>query len=88
MSLKQIVQAMPARDGAGVNIHRIAGNELHLLLDPYLMIDEIRSAESHEYMAGFPSHPHRGIQHGPFVMNTLNQIQQTLKDYAAGRLIN
>ena len=57
-----VLQAAPARDGAGVNINRIAGPAVHALLDPFLMVDEIASDDSHEYMAGFPSHPHRGFE--------------------------
>lgn len=62
MSLISIVKSVPARDGAGVNINRMAGEQLHHLLDPFLMIDEIRSDNQADYMAGFPAHPHRGFE--------------------------
>ena len=62
MKPQEIIKAVPAMDGAGVRINRLAGSGLHRLLDPYLMIDEIRSDEAEDYMAGFPSHPHRGFE--------------------------
>ena len=60
MKPTQVIAAAPAMDGAGVRINRIAGR--HRLMDPYLMIDEIRSDEAQDYMAGFPPHPHRGFE--------------------------
>jgi redox-sensitive bicupin YhaK (pirin superfamily) len=62
MNEAKTLTAVPARDGAGVNINRIAGEQLHALLDPFLMLDEICSSEGDDYMAGFPSHPHRGFE--------------------------
>lgn len=57
----QRLRSHPASDGAGVRIQRLHGftaNEL----DPFLMLDEIHSADPDEYIAGFPAHPHRGMQ--------------------------
>lgn len=53
--------AQATQDGAGVNITRIAGFD-GKSLDPFLMIDELKSDNSSDYMAGFPPHPHRGIE--------------------------
>ena len=39
--LTQVINAQPAQDGDGVNIHRLAGRRLHQALNPFLMIDEI-----------------------------------------------
>ncbi len=57
-----VLNSTPARDGAGVNINRVAGANLFAVLDPFLMLDEIRSEEGDDYMAGFPDHPHRGFE--------------------------
>ncbi|ABC27131.1 Pirin-related protein [Hahella chejuensis KCTC 2396] len=59
--LKRIINASPATDGAGVRISRIAGFSA-TDLEPFLMIDEIRSDERDDFIAGFPEHPHRGLE--------------------------
>ncbi|AZZ96211.1 pirin family protein [Pseudoalteromonas sp. R3] len=61
MQIIRINKAQATRDGAGVNITRIAGFD-GKSLDPFLMIDELKSDNSSDYMAGFPAHPHRGIE--------------------------
>ncbi|WP_339670885.1 pirin family protein [Dasania marina] len=60
--LKRIVQAQASSDGAGVRIQRLAGRDLNRAMDPFLMIDEIRSEDGADYIGGFPSHPHRGFE--------------------------
>jgi redox-sensitive bicupin YhaK (pirin superfamily) len=60
--LTQLIDARPAQDGDGVSIHRLAGRNLHQLLNPFLMIDEINSDDVADYMGGFPEHPHRGFE--------------------------
>ena len=59
--IRQVLPSHPASDGAGVKIRRIVGRAQHDL-DPFLMLDEIRSEDRDEFVAGFPSHPHRGIE--------------------------
>ncbi|CCQ10495.1 Pirin-like protein YhhW, possibly qercetin 2,3-dioxygenase activity [Pseudoalteromonas luteoviolacea B = ATCC 29581] len=54
-------KARATQDGAGVKINRIAGFD-GKSLDPFLMIDELKSDNSNDFMAGFPAHPHRGIE--------------------------
>jgi quercetin 2,3-dioxygenase len=61
-SLKQIIPAMETSDGAGVRIKRSIGQQQNIRLDPFLMLDEFGSAEAADYIAGFPSHPHRGFE--------------------------
>lgn len=58
----RIVSQQATQDGDGVKISRIAGQHLHALLDPFLLIDEINSDDSKDYVGGFPPHPHRGFQ--------------------------
>jgi redox-sensitive bicupin YhaK (pirin superfamily) len=58
---RQALRGQPASDGAGVKILRTVGQGRHDL-DPFLMLDEIHSDRRDEFVAGFPSHPHRGIE--------------------------
>ncbi|GGB57157.1 pirin family protein [Shewanella inventionis] len=61
MKVLQRFSALPAMDGDGVNINRISDFEL-LRFDPYLMIDEIKSDNTQDFIGGFPPHPHRGVE--------------------------
>ncbi|GAA5524653.1 hypothetical protein Maes01_01210 [Microbulbifer aestuariivivens] len=59
--LVRTVASQASADGAGVKIQRIAGFQSPDF-SPFLMLDEIRSDSADDYIAGFPSHPHRGIE--------------------------
>jgi redox-sensitive bicupin YhaK (pirin superfamily) len=61
-TLIHVIQSMPTSDGAGVKLRRSVGSQRGLHLDPFLMLDEFYSDEPDDYMAGFPSHPHRGFE--------------------------
>jgi redox-sensitive bicupin YhaK (pirin superfamily) len=60
--IQQIIQGQPASDGAGVKLVRSLGSANHLRLDPFLMLDAFSSENPDDYVAGFPSHPHRGFE--------------------------
>ena len=60
--VQQVVQGMPASDGAGVKLIRSLGSANHLRADPFLMLDAFSSENPDDYVAGFPSHPHRGFE--------------------------
>jgi hypothetical protein len=60
--LQQIIRSMPTSDGAGVKLRRSLGQAPGLRLDPFLMLDEFSSENADDYIAGFPSHPHRGFE--------------------------
>tara|TARA_B100001121_G_scaffold39965_1_gene34207 strand:+ start:6232 stop:7068 length:837 start_codon:yes stop_codon:yes gene_type:complete len=57
----QIINPVSATDGAGVKLKRSIGVEPNYF-DPFLMLDEFGSENKDDYIAGFPSHPHRGIE--------------------------
>ena len=61
MRVLHVIKAQPTQDGDGVNIARVADFQ-RLNLDPYLMLDEIRSDDERDYVGGFPPHPHRGME--------------------------
>lgn len=54
-------RGMPAQDGAGVKLTRIINQPGLKHQDPFLMLDEFRSDNPDDYIAGFPPHPHRGF---------------------------
>ncbi len=54
-------RGMPAQDGAGVKLTRIINQPSLRYQDPFLMLDEFRSDDPNDYIAGFPPHPHRGF---------------------------
>lgn len=61
MKIVDIAKSSPTQDGDGVKISRIADFR-GKVLDPFLMIDELKSDDRADYMGGFPPHPHRGIE--------------------------
>ncbi|WP_417468558.1 pirin family protein [Maricaulis sp.] len=60
--ISQVSRGMPTSDGAGVKLTRMLGHQGLNDLDPFLMLDQFRSDNRDDYIAGFPSHPHRGFE--------------------------
>jgi hypothetical protein len=60
--IDRIVRGMAVQDGAGVRLRRLLGSPELDYLDPFLLLDEFKSENPDDYMAGFPDHPHRGFE--------------------------
>lgn len=60
--INKIIQNKPTMEGAGVRLNRVFGFYEVPLLDPFLLLDDFGSANPDDYIAGFPWHPHRGIE--------------------------
>ena len=66
--VKQIVQSKPAVEGAGVRLRRAFGFGDTDQTDPFLLFDDFRNDVPGDYLAGFPWHPHRGIETITYVL--------------------
>jgi redox-sensitive bicupin YhaK (pirin superfamily) len=66
--VKQIVQSTPTVEGAGVKLRRAFGFGDTRELDPFLLFDDFRNDRPNDYLAGFPWHPHRGIETITYVL--------------------
>ena len=60
--IKQQVKGFTTQDGAGVKLVRVLGHSTMEEFDPILMLDSFDSTNPEDYTAGFPMHPHRGIE--------------------------
>ncbi len=67
--LARIIPAMNTSDGAGVRLRRSLGSGEGTRLDPFLMLDEFSSVNPGDYIAGFPSHPHRGFETVTYILD-------------------
>ena len=71
MSIRPVAsqsRAHPTMEGAGVHLHRAFGFGDPSKMDPFLLFDDFRGDRPADYMAGFPWHPHRGIETITYVL--------------------
>src|SRR5260370_15184188 len=66
--IKQIMQSKPTIEGAGVKRQRAVGFGKTKDFDPLLLLDDFRNDKPEDYLAGFPWHPHRGIETITYVL--------------------
>ena len=64
----QIVEPEPVTEGAGVRLKRSIGTGRLNYVDPFLLLDDFASSNPRDYEAGFPLHPHRGIETVTYVL--------------------
>ena len=69
VEVKKVIKALNASDGAGVKLKRSIGTPEADYIDPFLMLDEFGSENKDDYIAGFPPHPHRGIETVTYMLN-------------------
>ena len=61
-TVQQRFRSRPTLEGAGVTLKRAFGSPQLPLFDPFLLLDDFHSSDPKDYLAGFPMHPHRGIE--------------------------
>ncbi|HEY6906295.1 MAG TPA: pirin family protein [Ignavibacteriaceae bacterium] len=66
--VKKILKAQPTIEGAGVSLRRAIGFGDPTEVDPFLLLDDFRNERPQDYLAGFPWHPHRGIETITYVL--------------------
>ncbi len=66
--VKRLVKARPTLEGAGVHLRRAFGFGNTSDFDPFLLLDDFRNEKPEDYLAGFPWHPHRGIETITYVL--------------------
>jgi quercetin 2,3-dioxygenase len=66
--VKRIIESQPTMEGAGVRLRRAFGFGDTEEYDPFLLLDDFRNENPADYLAGFPWHPHRGIETITYVL--------------------
>src|SRR5437660_12037323 len=66
--VKKLITAKPTLEGAGVHLRRAFGFGQTSDYDPFLLLDDFRNDVPEDYLAGFPWHPHRGIETITYVL--------------------
>jgi quercetin 2,3-dioxygenase len=66
--VRRLVKSKPTQEGAGVHLHRAFGFGNTSEFDPFLLLDDFRNDRPDDYRAGFPWHPHRGIETITYVL--------------------
>ena len=66
--IKRVLNSKPTLEGAGVKLRRAFGFGSTTEFDPFLLLDDFRNENPDDYLAGFPWHPHRGIETITYVL--------------------
>ncbi len=77
-TIAQIIEPEPVIEGAGVRLKRSIGTPILDYLDPFLLFDDFTSGNPRDYEAGFPLHPHRGIETVTYVLEGEVRHKDTL----------
>ena len=68
-TVQRVIASLPTSDGAGVKLRRSIGQSQALRVDPFLMLDHFSTEDANDYIAGFPSHPHRGFETVTYILD-------------------
>src|SRR5512135_2643511 len=83
-AVEHILRAYPTIEGAGVCLHRAFGSYEVPQFDPFLMPDDFRAPRPEDYLPGFPTHPHRGIETVTYMLSGLVEHADSMGN--AGRV--
>jgi redox-sensitive bicupin YhaK (pirin superfamily) len=81
--VKRIVQSQPTMEGAGVKLRRAFGFGDTAETDPFLLLDDFRNDKPADYMAGFPWHPHRGIETITYILEGTVEHRDSIGSHGA-----
>jgi redox-sensitive bicupin YhaK (pirin superfamily) len=81
--IKRVIQSKPTIEGAGVKLRRAFGFGNTDEFDPFLLLDDFRNENPQDYLAGFPWHPHRGIETITYVLSGTVQHGDSLGNRGA-----
>src|SRR5436305_15025115 len=76
--ISEIIEPQAVVEGAGVRLKRSIGTRTLDYLDPFLLLDHFASTNPRDYEAGFPLHPHRGIETVTYVLSGTVSHKDTL----------
>lgn len=76
--ITRLFKGIETVEGAGVRLSRIFGSDEAVLTDPFLLLDHFGSEDPRDYVAGFPWHPHRGIETITYLVNGVVEHEDSL----------
>ena len=79
--IRKILKIQPSKqvmEGAGVRLKRVLGQSDVKVIDPFLLLDDFHSDNPNDYIAGFPDHPHRGIETVTYMLNGYMEHQDSI----------
>lgn len=77
-TVARVLNPMPTMDGAGVKLRRSIATPMLDYLDPFLLLDHFGSDNPDDYIAGFPMHPHRGIETVTYMLEGVVRHRDTM----------
>jgi redox-sensitive bicupin YhaK (pirin superfamily) len=81
--IKRLIKSKPTLEGAGVHLRRAFGFGDTSEFDPFLLLDDFRNEDPEDYLAGFPWHPHRGIETITYVLAGIVEHGDSMGNHGA-----